>query len=102
MLGVPVPVRLLRSFGKSAMRYYSALICSEGKGDLRATFPDLAGCVASAGNWNTLLRARTDSIRLWVKENPEIEPSTIDELRRRSDIKAELAKGAIMLLIRGE
>lgn len=95
-------VRLLRSFGKSAMRYYPALVYSDGEGALKATFPDLAGCVASADNWNSLSRAGTESIRLWFKENPEIEPSTMDELRRRSDIKAELAKGAIMLLTRGE
>ena len=81
------------------MRYYPALITLHHDQRLGIVFPDLPECTAMADTWGDVPRTAVQAMRLWFHDKSDIEPTNIDDLRERSDIKPELANGAVLLLI---
>lgn len=81
------------------MRYYPAVIIRDHENRLSIMFPDLAGCTATADSWGDVPRTAVEAMSLWFDGKPDIQPTAIDVLRERADMKPPLAMGAVLLLI---
>jgi predicted RNase H-like HicB family nuclease len=81
------------------MIHYPALIVRDRQDRLTISFPDLPNCTAVADVWGDVPRAAVEALLLWFEGKPDIEPTAIDVLRERSDLRQELAMGAVLLLI---
>jgi predicted RNase H-like HicB family nuclease len=69
----------------------------EGASAYGLTFPDLPGCHAAADGWDAIPAAATEALDLWFEDQPDVEPSTLDAIRQREHVAAEIAGGAVLL-----
>lgn len=81
------------------MRYYTAIVHQDGDSAFGLTFPDLPGAFAAADDWSSIPAAATDALDLWFEDQPDIAPSSLDEIRARADVCAEIADGAVLMPI---
>ena len=79
------------------MRYYTAVVHQQDETAFGLTFPDLPGCFAAADSWSDISRAATEALDLWFEDRPDVEPAALDEVRKREDVAAELAAGAVLM-----
>lgn len=79
------------------MRYYTALVHQDGDSAFGLTFPDLPGCFAAADDWNGISTAATEALDLWFEDQIDVEPTSLDALRVRSDVAEAMAGGAVLL-----
>lgn len=79
------------------MKYYTAIIHQDEGSAFGVTFPDLPGCFAAADDWAGIPAAATEALDLWFEDMPDIAPASLDEVRARDDVKAELAAGAVLM-----
>ncbi|MFE3839398.1 type II toxin-antitoxin system HicB family antitoxin [Pseudogemmobacter sonorensis] len=79
------------------MRYYIAIVHQDGDSAFGLTFPDLPGCFAAADDWNSIPAAAADALDLWFEDQPDVEPSSLDALRKRPDVAKAVAAGAVLL-----
>lgn len=79
------------------MRYYTAIVHQEDDSAFGLTFPDLPGCFAAADDWNGISAAATEALDLWFEDQPDVTPASLDAIRSRPDVAAELAAGAVLL-----
>ena len=79
------------------MRYYTALIHQNEGTAFGLTFPDLPGCFAAADDWDAIPAAATEALDLWFEDQPDIAPASLDAIRRRPDVAADLLAGAVLL-----
>lgn len=79
------------------MRYYIAIVHQEGDSAYGLTFPDLPGCFAAADSWDAIPAAATDALDLWFEDQPDVLPSSLDQIGRHPDIIKAPGSGAIIL-----
>ena len=79
------------------MRYFTAIVHRDRDEAYGLTFPDLPGCHATAGTWDGIPAAAADALDLWFATMPDIEPTSLDAIRLREDVAAELAAGGVLM-----
>lgn len=79
------------------MKYYTAIIHQDEGSAFGVTFPDLPGCFTAADDWAGIPAAATEALDLWFEDMPDIAPASLDEVRARDVVKAELAAGAVLM-----
>ena len=79
------------------MRYFIALVHQDEGSAYGLTFPDLPGCFAASDTWDGIPAAAAEALDLWFEDQPDVEPASLDALRRRDDVVAELAAGAVLM-----
>lgn len=79
------------------MKYFTALVHRDDGSAYGLTFPDLPGCFAAADDWEGIPAAAAEAFDLWFEDMPDVEPASLDEVRMRSDVSAELAAGAVLM-----
>ena len=79
------------------MKYYTAIIHQDEGSAFGVTFPDLPGCFAAADDWAGIPAAATEALDLWFEDMPDVDPSSLDQVRARDDVKAEMAAGAVLM-----
>ncbi len=79
------------------MRCFIAVIEQDEGSAYGLSFPDLPGCVAAADGWNGIAAAATEALDLWFEDMPDIEPATLDVIRKRPDVTAAMAAGAVLM-----
>ncbi|ATQ56191.1 type II toxin-antitoxin system HicB family antitoxin [Paracoccus yeei] len=79
------------------MRYFTAIIHKDEGSAYGLTFPDLPGAFAAADDWNGIPAAAAEALDLWFEDMPDVEPASLEEIRKREDVAAELADGAVLM-----
>lgn len=79
------------------MKYYIAIVHRDENSAYGLTFPDLPGCFAAADTWDDIPAAAAEALDLWFEDQPDVEPATLDAVRRKPEVAAELATGAVLL-----
>lgn len=79
------------------MRYYTAIIHKDEGSAYGLTFPDLPGAFAAADDWDNIPAAAAEALDLWFEDMPDVAPASLDEIRQRDDVAAELADGAVLM-----
>lgn len=79
------------------MIYFTAVIHQDEGSAFGITFPDLPGCFAAADDWAGIPAAATEALDLWFEDMPDVDPSSLDHVRARDDVKAEMAAGAVLM-----
>ncbi len=79
------------------MRYYTAIVHQDGDSAFGLTFPDLPGCFAAADSWDDIPAAATEALDLWFEDMPDVNPASLDAIRRRDDVAAEMVQGGVLL-----
>lgn len=79
------------------MRYYTAIIHKDEGSAYGLTFPDLPGAFAASDDWNSIPAAAAEALDLWFEDMPDVEPASLEEIRKREDVAAELADGAVLM-----
>lgn len=79
------------------MRYYTAIIHKDEGSAYGLTFPDLPGAFAAADDWNGIPAAATEALDLWFEDMPDVAPASLEDIRKRDDVAAELAAGAVLM-----
>lgn len=81
------------------MRYFIAIVHKDEGSAYGLTFPDLPGCFSASDDWAGIPAAATEALDLWFEDMPDIAPASLDGIRSRPDVTAELAAGATLLTI---
>lgn len=79
------------------MRYYTAVVHHDEGSAYGLTFPDLPGAFAAADTWEDIPKAAADALDLWFEDQPDMAPGSFDEVRKRDDVAADLAAGAVLM-----
>lgn len=79
------------------MRYFTAIVHQEGDSAYGLTVPDLPGCFAAADSWDSIPATAAEALDLWFEDQPDIEPASLDALRQRNNIRAQMAAGAALM-----
>lgn len=79
------------------MRYFTAIIHHDEGSAFGLTFPDLPGCFAASDSWDGIPAAAADALDLWFEDMPNVEPTSLDVLRKRDDVRAEIEAGAVLM-----
>lgn len=79
------------------MYYYIALVHQDGDSAYGLSFPDLPGCFAAADKWDAISSAATEALDLWFEDQPDVEPASLDAIRKRPDVAEAMADGAVLL-----
>lgn len=79
------------------MRYYIALIRQESGGPCGLSFPDLPGCFAAADTWDEISAAANEALDLWFEDMPDVEPASLNAVRRMPEVVEAMAEGAVLL-----
>lgn len=79
------------------MRYYTAIIHKDEGSAYGLTFPDLPGAFAAADDWDGIPAAAAEALDLWFEDMPDVEPASLDAIRHRDDVAAELSEGAVLM-----
>jgi predicted RNase H-like HicB family nuclease len=79
------------------VKYYIAIVHRDENSAYGLTFPDLPGCFAAADTWDEIPVAAAEALDLWFEDQPDVEPAALDTVRRKPEVAAELATGAVLL-----
>ncbi|GGF43565.1 Predicted nuclease of the RNAse H fold, HicB family [Mameliella alba] len=79
------------------MRYYIALVHHDEDSAYGLTFPDLPGAFAAADTWDGIPQAAAEALDLWFEDQPDVEESSLEEIRQRPDVAEELEAGAVLM-----
>lgn len=79
------------------MRYYIAIVHHDEGSAFGLTFPDLPGAFAAADDWAGIPAAATEALDLWFEDQADVEPATLDDIRARAEVAAELEAGAVLM-----
>lgn len=81
------------------MRYFTAIVHKDEGSAYGLTFPDLPGASAAADDWNGIPAAAAKALDLWFEDGGDVDPATLDTIRARPDVAAEIAAGAVLMPI---
>lgn len=79
------------------MQYYTAIIHKDEGSAYGLTFPDLPGAFAAADTWDDILAAAAEALDLWFEDQPNVEPSSLEQIRQRQDVAQAIAAGAVLM-----
>ena len=82
------------------MRSYIAIISKEPGSVWGVHFPDLPGCTSAGDTMEVAVGNAGTALRLWAEDETELpEASTLDDLRRRADVREDLAAGGMAVYV---
>ena|SRR5436190_17536405 len=81
------------------MRYYFAVVHKDENSAYGIHFPDIAGCFSAADDIDEVVPNAIEALGLYAEDAELLPPRSIDQLRRDSDVAADLAKGAFLVAI---
>lgn len=81
------------------MRSYFAIVHKDADSAFGVSFPDLPGVFSAADQEQDLVDNAIEALRLWAEDEPLPNPSTIDDILDREDIRGELAEGAFLIRV---
>lgn len=81
------------------MRYYTAVVHKDEGSAYGLTFPDLPGCFAAADSWNDIPVAAAEALDLWFEDQPDVEPSPLDAVRKQPEVAAAIGQGAVLMSV---
>ncbi|WP_377298111.1 type II toxin-antitoxin system HicB family antitoxin [Rhizobium sp. SGZ-381] len=81
------------------MRHYIALVHKEADSAFGVSFPDLPGVFSAADAESDLVSNAVEALRLWAEDETLPDPTPIEVLLARDDIRAELGLGAVLIRI---
>jgi predicted RNase H-like HicB family nuclease len=81
------------------MRNYFAIVHKDPGSAYGVSFPDLPGVFSAADDEADLIGNAIEALRLWAEDEPLIEPSPIEAILGRDDIRADLGEGAFLIRV---
>jgi len=82
------------------MHSYIAIICKEPGSVWGVHFPDLPGCTSAGDTMDEAVENAGKALRLWAEDEPELpKASTLDSLRKRPDVREDLASGGMAVYV---
>lgn len=79
------------------MKYLTAIVHKDADSAFGLTFPDLPGCFAASDTWDGIPAAAAEALDLWFQDQAEVVPASLDEVRARPEVAAEIGQGAILM-----
>ncbi|KHQ49689.1 type II toxin-antitoxin system HicB family antitoxin [Mameliella alba] len=79
------------------MRYYIALVHHDEDSAYGLTFPDLPGAFAAGDTWDDIPQTAAEALDFWFEDQPDVEESSLEEIRQRPDVAEEMAAGAVLM-----
>jgi predicted RNase H-like HicB family nuclease len=81
------------------MQSYIAIISKEPGSAWGVHFPDLPGCTSAGATMGEALENAGKALRLWAEAETELpKASTLDSLRKRADVREDLACGMVVVV----
>jgi len=82
------------------MRSYVAIISKEPESSWGIHFPDLPGCTSAGGTMEEAVENAGKALRLWAEDETDLpDASTLDSLRKRPDVREDLASGGMAVYV---
>src|SRR4249920_2850933 len=82
------------------MRSYIAIISKDPGSIWGVHFPDLPGCTSAGTTMEEAVENAGKALRLWAEDEPELpKASTLDRLRKRPDVRDDLASGGMAVYV---
>ena len=82
------------------MQGYIAIICKEPDSAWGVHFPDLLGCTSAGKTMNEAIENAGKALRLWAEDEVQLpKASSLDGLRKRSDVREDLASGGMAVYV---
>jgi predicted RNase H-like HicB family nuclease len=82
------------------MRSYIAIVSKEPGSIWGVHFPDLPGCTSAGGTMEEAVANASKALRLWAEDETELPEATpLDDLRKRADVREDLAVGGMAVYV---
>lgn len=82
------------------MRNYIAIVSKEPGSVWGVHFPDLPGCTSAGNSMDKAVANAGKALRLWAEGETELPLATaLDALRKRQDVREDLAAGGMAVLV---
>jgi predicted RNase H-like HicB family nuclease len=82
------------------MRSYVAIVSKEPESIWGIHFPDLPGCTSAGGTMEEAVENAGKALRLWAEDETDLpDASTLDSLRKRADVREDLASGGMAVYV---
>ena len=82
------------------MHSYIAIVCREPGSAWGVHFPDLLGCTSAGSSMQEAVANAGKALRLWAEDETELpKASTLDSLRKRPDVRDDLAAGGMAVYV---
>ncbi len=82
------------------MHGYIAIICKEPESAWGVHFPDLLGCTSAGNTMDEAIENAGKALRLWAEDEGQLpKASSLDGLRKRSDVREDLASGGMAVYV---
>ncbi|MCD7108524.1 type II toxin-antitoxin system HicB family antitoxin [Rhizobium sp. DKSPLA3] len=81
------------------MRSYLALVHKDPDSAFGVSFPDMPSVFSAADAEEDLIAHSIEALRLFAEDEPLPEPSTVEAILKRADIRTELAEGAFLIRV---
>jgi len=82
------------------MHSYIAIVCKEPGSVWGVHFPDLLGCTSAGSTMQEAVENAGKALRLWAEDETELpKASTLDSLRKRPDVREDLAAGGMAVYV---
>jgi predicted RNase H-like HicB family nuclease len=82
------------------MRSYVAIISKEPDSVWGVHFPDLPGCTSAGETMEEAVENAGKALRLWAEDETALPAaSTLDRLRKRADVREDLASGGMAVYV---
>ena len=79
---------------------YIAIISKDPRSAWGVHFPDLPGCTSAGDSMEEAVENAGKALRLWAEGEPELpKASTLDDLRKLSEVRADLAAGGMAVYV---
>ena len=82
------------------MRSYVAILSKDPDSVWGIHFPDLPGCTSAGGTMEEAVENAGKALRLWAEDEIDLpDASTLDKLRKRADVREDLAAGGMAVFV---
>lgn len=81
------------------MRTYFAIVHKDPDSAFGVSFPDIEGVFSAADSEDGIVANALEALRLWGEDMDLPEPSTLEAIRARADVREALAEGAFLIRV---
>ncbi|TDK35636.1 CopG family transcriptional regulator [Rhizobium deserti] len=81
------------------MKYFIAVVHKEDDSAFGVSFPDLPSVFSAADAEADLTANAIEALRLWAEDETLPDPSSIEQVMARDDIRKKLATGSILIRV---
>lgn len=79
------------------MLYFTAIVHKDEGSAYGITFPDLPGAFAASDDWEGIPKAASEALDLWFEDMPNVEPASLDEIRKSDEAQTAVKEGAVLM-----